>query len=177
MRNDHDGYSGRSPSSDLGWQSDMPFIRRLAARLSSFVLAAILSGCLQTSEFGADNGGNLRAYAAQVRALNALGAVKRLDGACISACTIFLGVKNVCVTPSANLWFHAASSPGTGDTSALGSLEVLSHYPPRVREWAIRTRALETVDLNDAKRLTGEQLVIMGVAACDATDGRATRQK
>jgi hypothetical protein len=113
-----------------------------------------------------DSGGNLRAYVEEVKRLNAQGAPKTIRGVCVSACTIFLGVKKVCVEPTAQLWFHAAHLPRGGDTDALGSLEMLSYYPPRVREWAIRFQALESVDFDDTKMLTGEQLAHMGVPRC-----------
>ncbi len=140
----------------------------------AFALAAIAlasGGCapsgLRSSEPrpAVDSGGNLRAYIAEVKRLNARGADKRIDSACISACTVFLGAKNVCVTPTARLWFHAASLQGAAP-DALGSLEMLSYYPPRVRAWAIRTRALESVTFDETRVLTGEQLALMGVAAC-----------
>jgi hypothetical protein len=146
-------------------------VRRFA---KAFVLAALAlesGGCapsgLRSSEPwpAVDGGGNLRGYFAEVKRLNAQRAGKRIDGDCVSACTAFLGVKNVCVTPAARLWFHAASLPGAAP-DALGSLEMLSYYPPRVRAWAIRTGALESVTFRETKVLTGEQLVLMGVAAC-----------
>ncbi len=115
-----------------------------------------------------DGGGNLRAYAAQVRELNERGATKAISGVCASACTMFLGVKKVCVEPSAQFWFHAAHLPDDATPDELGSLQMLSYYPPSVRAWAISVRALESADFNDAKKLTGEDLIRMGVARCPA---------
>jgi hypothetical protein len=120
-----------------------------------------------------DSGGNLRAYVAEVRRLNAEGAPKAIRGRCASACTIFLGVKNVCVEPTAQLWFHAAHFPNDRRLDPLGSLEMLAFYPPRIREWVIHTGALESVDFDEAKKLTGEQLVLMGVAPCSRTSDAA----
>lgn len=129
---------------------------------------ALAAGACQNVSFGRlqDSGGNLRGYVAEVRRLNAEGASKAIRSICASACTIFLGVKKVCVEPTAQLWFHAAHLPSDTRPDALGSLEMLSYYPPRVREWVIRTQALESIDFDDAKKLTGEQLVLMGVAPC-----------
>lgn len=137
------------------------------------VLAPALAVCAcQQSSFepAGDAGGNLRAYVAEVRRLNAEGASKAISGRCASACTIFLGVKNVCVAPTAQLLFHAAHFPNDTRPDPVGSLEMLSFYPPSIREWVIRTRALESVDFDDAKRLTGEQLVLMGVTPCSIPD-------
>jgi hypothetical protein len=113
-----------------------------------------------------DSGGHLQSYIAEVRRLNAEASTKAIRGVCVSACTIYLGVKNVCVDPTAQVWFHAAHLPGDNRPNSLGSLEMLSYYPPSVRAWAIRTRALESTDLQDAKKLTGEQLIRMGVRSC-----------
>lgn len=134
----------------------------------ALLLTLAAAGACQNVPFAPlqDSGGNLRGYVAEVRRLNAEGGSKAIRGVCASACTIYLGVKNVCVEPTAQFWFHAAHLPGDARPDPLGSLEMLSYYPPRVREWVIRRQALESVDFDDAKKLTGEQLVLMGVAPC-----------
>ena len=43
-------------------------------------------------------------------------------------------------------------------------------YPPNIREWVIHARALESIDFDDAKKLTGEQLILMGVTPCSIPD-------
>lgn len=141
---------------------------RNSSLFGALVLTLAAVGACQSVPFAGlhDSGGSLRAFAADVRRLNAEGATKAIRGACASACTIYLGVKNVCVEPNAQLWFHAAHLPGDAHPDPLGSLEMLSYYPPRVREWVIRTQALESVDFDDTKKLTGEQLVLMGVPPC-----------
>lgn len=131
------------------------------------VLAIALGGCRNVSFTPLlDSGGNLRGYVAEVQRLNAKGSSKAIRGVCASACTIYLGVKNVCVEPTAQLWFHAAHLPNDSHPDPLGSLEMLSYYPPSIRDWAIRTGALENTGFDEAKKLTGEQLVLMGVAPC-----------
>jgi hypothetical protein len=115
-----------------------------------------------------DLGGNLHAYVADVRRLDASGAAKAIRGVCASACTIYLGARKVCVEPDAQLWFHAAHLPGDTDPDPIGSLEMLSYYPTRVRDWAIRQKALETTELDGARMLDGESLIRMGVPRCPA---------
>jgi hypothetical protein len=41
---------------------------------------------------------------------NASGELFRVEGHCLSSCTMFLAIRNVCVDPNANLLFHAALS-------------------------------------------------------------------
>src|SRR4051794_40359078 len=46
-----------------------------------------------------DTGGNIRAYAAEISRLNRTGSPKVISGVCASACTMYLGVRKVCVHP------------------------------------------------------------------------------
>ncbi len=140
--------------------------RRFLAVLTLTLLVAVAACRNARFDESSDSGGNLREYAAQVNRLNAQGAAKVIRGVCASACTILLGVKKVCVEPTAELWFHAAHLPGVDQPDSLGSLEMLSFYPPPVREWAIRTQAIESVDFNASKKLSGEQLIGMGISPC-----------
>jgi hypothetical protein len=114
----------------------------------------------------ADHGGPLAAYRAEARRLDAAGEELAIRGLCASACTIFLGLRKVCVAPSAVFWFHAARLPGADAPDPLATLEMLSAYPPAVRDWAIRAKALETIDFDRAKALTGDDLIRMGLPRC-----------
>jgi hypothetical protein len=59
-----------------------------------------------------DRGGDIEAYAAKYRALAEDGAMFRIDGRCVSACTIVLAYADrVCVTKRAALGFHEARLP------------------------------------------------------------------
>ncbi|MDB5597240.1 MAG: hypothetical protein JWM36_4201 [Hyphomicrobiales bacterium] len=113
-----------------------------------------------------DQGGVLRAYAADVARLNRARQEKRIAGLCASACTLYLGVDKVCIEPTAQVWFHAAFRPGDAQPDRAGSLEMLSYYPLAVRRWAIRSAALEQTGWDPAHRLTGQQLIAMGVRQC-----------
>ncbi|WP_036293032.1 hypothetical protein [Methylosinus sp. PW1] len=137
----------------------------MSARRSSLALALLLAGC-QGASVTRDAGGNLRAYMDEARRLDARGAQKAIRGVCASACTIYLGLRNVCVEPGAQLWFHAAHLPDDPSPDSLGSLEMLAFYPPRVREWVMRSGALDSTDFDKAKMLSGEALIAMGVPAC-----------
>jgi hypothetical protein len=113
-----------------------------------------------------DLGGNLRSYIADVNRLNREGSPMRIRGRCASACSVYLGVRRVCVEGEAEVWFHAASLPGNGQPDPTGSLEMLAMYPPAVRRWAIATGALEQTKWSVRHRLSGAQLIAMGVARC-----------
>jgi hypothetical protein len=138
--------------------------RALAAALCAVIVLWPARVCVAGT--GYDTGGNIRAYAADVSRLNRTGAKKVISGVCASACTMYLGVKNVCIEPDAEVWFHAAHLPVEHRPDPLGSLQMLSYYPKKVRAWAIQVGALEKTEWDGANVLTGRQLIGMGVARC-----------
>jgi len=79
---------------------------------------------------------------------------------------MYLGVRKVCVEPDAEVWFHAAHLPGDGRPDPLGSLEMLSYYPKKVRAWAIDVGALEKTEWDGGNVLTGRQLISLGIRKC-----------
>ena len=88
-----------------------------------------------------DRGGQIGRYVEGYEQLRASGQTVMIDGLCASACTIVLGAipnDKICVTPNANLAFHAAWDFGArGRTiTNLGATRMLySMYPSRVRHW------------------------------------------
>jgi hypothetical protein len=68
-------------------------------------------------------------------------------GSCLSACTIFLSVSDVCISPDAELGFHSAYDDD-GALNPAGSQIMLSSYPRGIRAWVERHHAL------DSKKLT-----------------------
>ena len=82
-----------------------------------------------------DHGGNLGEYADRFNAAAFRGERIVVDGLCISACTLVLALRHVCVTPRARFGFHRAFIPdrrGAID-SPEGSAYLWSHYPATVR--------------------------------------------
>ena len=65
-----------------------------------------------------DRGGQIGRYVDRYEQLRASGQTVMIDGLCASSCTIVLGAipnDKICVTPNANLAFHAAWEWGLGD--------------------------------------------------------------
>ncbi len=114
-----------------------------------------------------DRGGQIRFYIQKLAA--ASGQLHEIRGDCMSACTIWLGHKPVCVAPDATLWFHQASDPSlelvSGNPwrwkSATGNLALSTFYPPRVlavvRSW------LESPEFHT---LSGRELIALGIPEC-----------
>ena len=84
-----------------------------------------------------------------------------IDGPCLSACTLVLGViprERICVTRRARLGFHAAWHPGGQPTPSQGGTKLLMEiYPQHVRRWIARHGGLT----QNMKYLTGRELASM----------------
>jgi hypothetical protein len=74
----------------------------LVAAGPSHLAAAAAEG----SSAGRGEGGYVPDFVAIVRRYNASGEPFRIEGVCKSACTLFLGIRNVCVERGATLMFH-----------------------------------------------------------------------
>lgn len=113
-----------------------------------------------------DAGGSLYTYFNSVLSADLLGREIRISGTCISACTIYLGARNVCVEPDAVLWFHAAHDPNTRMIDHKATQQMASYWPEPVRDWARRNRALERIEFTMSQGITGRELINMGVKRC-----------
>src|SRR5437660_5766969 len=88
-----------------------------------------------------DPGGQIGPYLESLVALRSSGERVIIDGPCLSACTMVLGViprERICMTRRARLGFHAAWTPdGSGRpvTSAVATKLLMDIYPQDVRGW------------------------------------------
>lgn len=127
---------------------------RLAAYLIGAVAAlSVVTPALVTPAAGAirisgDPGGQIGTYVAKYMQIRQSGENVIIDGPCISACTIILGLvpaNRVCVTPRAVFGFHAAwRHDGSGNivTSNGGTRLLWDIYPARVRTLLTRKGGL-----------------------------------
>ena len=87
-----------------------------------------------------DVGGRIGAYVDQYSDVRNSGERVVIDGACLSACTLVLGIvprNRICVTRRAMLGFHAAWMPGANGKpvpSAVGTQALWDLYPQNVRQ-------------------------------------------
>ena len=115
-----------------------------------------------------DPGGLVIDYVVRFEAARVSGEPIIIDGACLSACTLAIGLlprRQVCATPKAVLGFHAAWRPtpnGGQVTSPLATEVMYEAYPANVRKWIARHGGLsERLIL-----LKGRELAAM-VPACE----------
>lgn len=111
------------------------------------VLLVFVPACTTTSHNTAtivyNNGGKVHMFHAQAAKYRAAGTLVRFAGACMSACTVFLGLpaKQLCVTPRASFSFHKPyGSTDAGNRYA--EYRMLQAYPAWVRSWLARNGGL-----------------------------------
>jgi len=137
---------------------------RLAALLFGAVLTA-LSGLSASAavRITGDNGGQIGPYLEQLVAIRESGQQVIIDGPCLSACTLVLGViprERICVTRRARLGFHAAwhhAENGRIATNRGGTQLLMAVYPQNVKNWISRRGGLT----REMKYLTGRELASM----------------
>jgi hypothetical protein len=138
-------------------------MRISAVVLGAFLVAAAGSPSLSAVRISSDPGGQIGPYMAKLDALRNSGQSVVIDGPCLSACTMVLGViprDRLCVTPRARLGFHAAwrlNEAGRQVTSPDGTELLMSAYPQAVRDWIARRGGLSP----HLMYLTGNELASM----------------
>jgi hypothetical protein len=114
---------------------------RIAALLGAALAALTISNASATVRIKSDPGGQIGPYLESLADLRSSGERVVIDGPCLSACTMVLGViprNRICVTPRARLGFHAAWHPGENGrpiTSRAATQLLMDIYPEHVRSW------------------------------------------
>jgi len=137
---------------------------RLAAVLLGAVLtAASASAASAVVRITSDTGGQIGPYLETLAAIRDSGQRVIIDGPCLSACTMILGViprERICVTRRARLGFHAAwhhGDNGRPATNRGGTQLLMAVYPQNVKNWLSRRGGLT----REMKYLTGRELASM----------------
>lgn len=128
----------------------MKFRFALAGALASAVVGFALSAMAPSPaaadmRIAGDPGGEVASYVRKFEAVRASGERVVIDGPCLSACTLLLGIvprDHICVTRQAVLGFHAASYYDDASRSLVptraGTRLVMQVYPPAIRSWIAR---------------------------------------
>lgn len=98
-----------------------------------------------------DHGGLVETYKTRYARLRDRGERVVIDGICNSACTLVLGIvplNRICVTPRASLGVHEAYidkrwTAGVRVASSSGTSDLLSYYPPPLKDWIKRRGGLK----------------------------------
>jgi hypothetical protein len=112
--------------------------------LCAALLAAGMMPASATMRIAEDRGGQIGHYLQAFAMLRSSGEKVVVDGNCLSACTLVLGLippARICATPRARFGFHAAWMPdldGRPVTSPMGTQALWNIYPVPVRRWINR---------------------------------------
>jgi hypothetical protein len=116
-------------------------MRILALLVGAVLVALTVSPASALVRIKSDPGGQIGPYLENLVALRNSGERVAIDGPCLSACTMVLGViprERICVTSRARLGFHAAWNPGQNGqpvTSPSATKFLMDIYPEHVRTW------------------------------------------
>jgi hypothetical protein len=97
---------------------------------------------------GAPNRQRFAEFEAVIRQYNASGERFRIDGHCQSACTMFLAIRNVCVTQNATLLFHSGGNPRTGQRSEETTSRMLAKYKAALRKYVTDRHYMDTFEFH-----------------------------
>jgi hypothetical protein len=113
-----------------------------------------------------DRGGMLGQRAAEIRQLRAAGQRVELRGTCLSACTMYLSLPNVCVDRSATLGFHGPSRNGRNlpqHEFEHWSAVMADNYREPLRSWYLTEARYRTSGYYEIR---GSELIQMGYPQC-----------
>jgi hypothetical protein len=117
-------------------------ILSVLAVAGALLTAALAPASAQTVKISEDRGGVIVDFVKSYSNLRDSGGSLVIDGDCMSACTLFIGIvrpENVCATDRAALGFHSATAYKGGDRSkpyhaAEFSALMWNLYPQKLRE-------------------------------------------
>ncbi len=115
----------------------------IAASLLSLSTAAMAG-----SSAGYEMGGRFARFDPVVSQYNQSGELFRIEGHCQSACTLFLGIRNVCIDPNAALLFHAGHDRERNVTAS-STNHMLSAYNARLRNFVMSNHYMDTLEFHE----------------------------
>ena len=131
-------------------------MKRLEMRIRlAAILLLISMPAMAGSSAGYGNGGRFTQFDPIVDYHNRTGELFRIEGHCQSACTLFLGIKNVCIDPGANLLFHAGHDRNR-NINVSATQHFLNAYNSRLRAYLVANHYMDTLDFH---AISGRDLI------------------
>jgi hypothetical protein len=141
-----------------------------AALLCGFIASAAPSAYADGSVsslhmgMGAPSAYAFAQFQSVIQQYNASGERFRIDSHCQSACTMFLSIRNVCVTPGATLLFHAGGSMQKGIISPSTTQQMLGTYNAALRQYVTDKHFMDTFEFHP---ISGSEIIKrFGYPAC-----------
>jgi|SRR4029450_2482072 hypothetical protein len=137
-------------------------VSRIVRITTSFALGCMTA--LVGASFAFAQDGTSRPYNAGgqmlekvIKEYNQTGKQMRIEGSCQSSCTKLLGVRNVCIDPSATLLFHAWNNPE-------GQALMLAKYNSKLRNYLVKNGYVATRNFHS---ISGRDMIQQfGYRAC-----------
>jgi hypothetical protein len=121
------------------------FVGRVFVGVVLIVLSTSIPALAVGSSLPYGKGGWFPQFDPIVRQYNQSGEQFRIEGHCQSACTIFLGIRNVCIVRSARLLFHGAHDRQWVIKPWLNE-HLMNHFNAKLRAYLVANRIMETLD-------------------------------
>ena len=113
----------------------------------ALVVALTSSAAFAGTSEGYGMGGWIAKFQPEIDRANASGELFRIKGHCQSNCTLFLGLRNVCVERSATLLFHAGHDRQR-NIHVAHTQRMLSAYNAKLRKYLIDNHYMETLEFH-----------------------------
>jgi hypothetical protein len=108
------------------------------------VLMTIASVAFAATSEKFGKGGWIQDFQPEIDRNNASGEMFRIKGHCQSNCTLFLGLRNVCVERSATLLFHSGHDRQR-NINAFSTQRMLSAYNAALRQYVLDHHYMDTL--------------------------------
>ena len=116
-----------------------------ALAVLAFVLISSTSFAATSERYG--KGGWYKDFQPEIERANSSGELFRIRGHCQSNCTLFLGLRNVCVERSATLLFHAGHDRQR-NINAGSTQRMLSAYNAKLRKYVLDNHYMDTLEFH-----------------------------
>ena len=151
----------------IKWQHSTRVVSILCALLFFTAQGAYADGSVSSLRmgYGARNPQEFAQFQSVIQQYNASGERFRIDSHCQSACTMFLSIRNVCVTPDSTLLFHAGGNMQKGIINPAYSAKMASHYKPALRQYVMANHYMDTFEFHS---IPGSEIISrFGYRACN----------
>jgi hypothetical protein len=111
------------------------------------MLLLFATSAIAGNNAGYEMGGRYARFDPVVSQYNQSGELFRIEGHCQSACTLFLGIRNVCVDRNATLLFHSAHDRERNVSPAL-TTHMLDAYHASLRDYVTAHHYMDTLQFH-----------------------------
>jgi hypothetical protein len=112
--------------------------------IAAALLLLSATPALAGANAGFEMGGKYARFDPVVSQYNQSGELFRIEGHCQSSCTLFLGIRNVCIDRSATLLFHAAHDSSRNVSPSL-TTHMLAAYNAGLRNYVTANHYMDTL--------------------------------